>query len=75
MSGWGMAFHLIINEGQSEIYFMVQWFGLISLKTVWVMNVIIWDNESVGHDIWPHISCPSDFVLYLEGYMVDEYLL
>ena len=43
------------------------------LKTIWCMNIILWDYESVWPDIWPqnkviviHILWSSDFALYLE---------
>ena len=29
------------------------------LKTVWCMNIILWDYESVWHDIWPRNKCRS----------------
>ena len=29
------------------------------LKTVWCMNIILWDYESVWHDIWPKNKCRS----------------
>ena len=27
------------------------------LKTIWCMNIILWDYESVWHDIWPQNKC------------------
>ena len=43
-------------------------------KTIWCMNMILWDYESVWPDIWPknkyvtvtYISWSSDFALYFE---------
>ena len=45
------------------------------------MDDCLWDNESAGHDLCPHnkyrsltyTSCSSDFVLYIEGYLIDEH--
>ena len=52
-----------------------------SLKTIWCMNIILWDYESVWHDILlqnkcrsvTYISWYSDFVLYLEDYFIYEH--
>ena len=30
-----------------------------TMKTVWCMNIILWDYESVWHDIWPQNKCRS----------------
>ena len=29
------------------------------LKTIWCMNIILWDCESVWHNIWPQNKCRS----------------
>ena len=39
-------------------YFMVQWFCHI-LKTIWYVNTILWDYESVWPDVWPKNKCRS----------------
>ena len=37
------------SEGQHGLYFTIRWF----CQTIWCMNIIVWDNESVLNDIWP----------------------
>ena len=64
----------VLKWRQHDLYFTVQWFCLISLqtiwcmniillpyilKTTWCMNIILWDYESVWHDIWPQNKCRS----------------
>ena len=48
MGQYDPMFDLKINVGLCDLYFMVQWFCLIS-KTIWCMSVIFSDNETV----WP----------------------
>ena len=69
MSQYNPRFDLKINVGHCDLYFMVQWFCLI-LKTIWWMNIILWDYMSVWPDVWPqnifkslwpYISWSSDF--------------
>ena len=95
MSQYDMTDDLKINVGHCDLYFMVQWFCLISwrlfdvwtsyigimsqydpmfdlklivghcdqwffsyiLKTIWCMNILLWDYESVWHNIWPQNKC------------------
>ena len=101
MSQYDLTCDLKINVGHCDLYFMVQWFYLISrrlfdiwtsyfgimsqydrtfdikinvghwpifhgsvilpyiLKTIWCMNIILRDYESVWHDIWPQNKCRS----------------
>ena len=59
MSQYDPTFDLKINVVHCDLYFMVQWFCLISWKTVWYMNTIFWDYESVWHDSWPQNKCRS----------------
>ena len=47
---------------------------LYILKTVWWMNVILWDNESVGHDLWPHDKCRSQWPIF-QGPVILLYIL
>ena len=42
-----------INVCHCDLYFMVQWFCLVS----WYMNSILWDYESVWPDVWPQNIC------------------
>ena len=55
---WSDMAHLVTltcgswNEGQHDLYSTVQWFSCV-LKTIWYMNIIIWDYESVWPDVWP----------------------
>ena len=102
MSQYDLTCDFKINVGHCDLYFMVQWFCLISwrlfdvwtsyfgimsqydrtfdlknkcrslrpifhgpgilpyiLKTIWRMNIILWDYESVWHDIGPQNKCRS----------------
>ena len=45
MSQYDTTFDFKINVGHCDLYFMVQWFYL--MKTIWYMNTILWDYESV----------------------------
>ena len=67
------SFYLITNIGHSDLYFMVQWFCLISWNTIWWMNKLS-DNDCVAQtstqnkyrSCWPaYISWSSEFTLYL----------
>ena len=40
----------------SDLYFMSHWICLISWKTVWCMHIILWDYESVWHNICLEIN-------------------
>ena len=53
ISQYDLKFDLKINVGHCDLYFMVQWFLPYILKTVCCMSIILWDYESVWHDIWP----------------------
>ena len=48
---YDQAFNLKINIGHCDLYSMEQWFLPYILKTIWCMNIIIWDYESV----WPKV--------------------
>ena len=52
------TFDLKINVGHCDLYFMVQWFWLVP-KTIWWMNIILWDCGSVWPHIWPQNKCRS----------------
>ena len=50
------------------------------LKTIWCMNIVIWDYESVWPKVLPqnkyrshYILWPSDFALYLKDYLMYVY--
>ena len=38
------------------------------------MNVILWDNVSVGHDLWPHNECRSQWPVF-HGTLILFYIL
>ena len=59
MSQYDSTFDLKINVGHCDLYFMVQWFCLISWKSVWCMNIILQDYESVWPHIWHQNKCRS----------------
>ena len=44
------------------------------LKTIWCMNFLVWDNESVWHDIWPPNKCRSLWPIF-HGPVILPYLL
>ena len=51
MSHYDTAFDLTINVGHCDLYFMVQWFYLISWRLdIW--TPYFWDYESVWPDVW-----------------------
>ena len=52
MNQYDTIFDLKINVGHCDLYFMVQWFCHI-LKTIWYINTILWDYESIWSDVWP----------------------
>ena len=56
MSQYNPTCDLKINVGHWP-YFMVQWFLPYILKTIWYMNTILWDYESVWPDVWPQNIC------------------
>ena len=44
------------------------------LKTIWCMNIILWDNESVWHDVWPQNKCRSLWLVF-HGPVILPYIL
>ena len=51
------------------------------MKTIWCMNIIIWDYESVWPKVWPqnkyivtvtYILWSSDFAIYFEDYLMEK---
>ena len=62
------------SEGQHDLYFMVQWFCLISWKTIWCMYIILWEYESVWQDIWPQNYCRSLWSIF-HGPVILPYIL
>ena len=72
MSQYDPTFDLRINVGHCDLYFMVQWFLPYVLKTVWYMNFILQDYESVWPDIWPKTKCWSLWPIY---FMVQWFCL
>ena len=54
MSQYDQTCDLKINVGHCNLYFMVQWFFLpYMLKTLWCLNINIWDYDLVWPDVWP----------------------
>ena len=43
------------------------------LKTIWCMNIIVWDNESVWHNIWSQTNCRSLWPIF-HGPVVLSYI-
>ena len=54
---------LRINVGHCDLYFMVQWFCLISWR-LWCMNILLRDYESVWPDSWPKNKCRSQWPIF-----------
>ena len=76
------TFDLKINVGHCDLYFMVQWLLPYILKTIWCMNILISNCESVWPDVspqnkyrswWPIFHGPVIFALYLEDYLMYEH--
>ena len=44
------------------------------LKTIWCMDIILWDYESVWHDIWRQNKCKSIWPLF-HGRVILPYIL
>ena len=44
------------------------------LKTIWCMNVILWDYESVWPDVWPQKKCRSLWLIF-HGPVIFSYIL
>ena len=44
------------------------------LKTIWCMNVILWDYESVWPDVWPQNKCRSLWPIF-HGPVILPYIL
>ena len=57
------------SEGQHDSYFTVHWF----LKTIWCMNITLWDYESVWPDVWPQNNCRSLWPIF-HGPMILPYI-
>ena len=53
MSHYDPKFDLKINIGHYDLHFMVQVILPYILKTIWCMNIILWEYESVRPDVWP----------------------
>ena len=73
MSQYDTTFDLNIHVSHCDLYFMVQWFCLIS----WIFDVssyILWDNGSVWHDIWPQNICRSLWLIF-HGLVILLYIL
>ena len=63
MGQYDPTFDLKINSGLCDLYFMVQWFCLISPKT-WCMSVIFSDNETLWPKRWPQSKYKSTWPIF-----------
>lgn len=45
MSQYDQMFDLTLQLNHSDIHFIVQWFCLYILKIIWLMNIIVWNND------------------------------
>ena len=77
MNQYDPRFDLKINVGHCDLYFMVHAVILpCILKTIWYMNIIIWDYESVLCDIWPKIIvCHCDLYFMVQWFCVISWRL
>ena len=57
-----------INVGHSDLCFMVQWFCIYILKTIWWMNVKLWHTDSVWHNIWTKNVGHSDLYFLVQWF-------
>ena len=73
MNQYDLMFDLKINVGHCDLYYMVQWFCMI-LKTIWCMNNIIWDYESVWPKVWPQNKYRSAWPIF-HGPVILSYIL
>ena len=81
MCQYDQPFDLKMNVCHCDLYFMVQWCCLISWKTIWCMNIIIWDYESVWPEVWPQNKYRSLWPIfhgpmilsYISDYLMHEY--
>ena len=76
MSQYDPKFDLKINIGHYDLYFMVQWFALH------LEDCLMYEHHTLGllsvwPDVWPQNKCrsiciswSSDFVLYLQDYLI-----
>ena len=73
MSQCDPVFDLKINVGHWSIFH-----GPVSLpyilKTIWFMNTILWDYESVWPDVWPKNKCKSLWPIF-HGPVILSYIL
>ena len=74
MSQFDPMFELKINVGHCVLYFMVQWFLPYGLKTVWCVNIILQNYESVWPDIWPQNKYRSLWPIF-HGPLILPYIL
>ena len=69
------TFDLKINVGHCTVTY-ISWSSDLPyiLKTIWCMNILIWDYESVWPDIWPQNKCRSLWSIFL-GPVILRYIL
>ena len=73
MSQYDPTSNLKIFVGHYDLYFMVHWICLI-FNTFWCMNIILWDYESVWHNIWPLNQCRSLWPIF-HGPLILPFIL
>ena len=58
------------SEGHHDLYFRVQWLCFTHLEDNLTYNVILWDNESMWHDLWPQNKCGSQWpqLLFIDAW-------
>ena len=74
MNQYDPTYDLQIFVGYYDLSFMVHWVCPFILKTVWCMNIILSDYESVWHDIWSRNKCRSLWPIF-HGPVILPYIL
>ena len=72
MSQYDPKFDLKINIGHSPIFHGPVILCYI-LKTIWCMNIILWDYGSVWPDVWPKNKCRSVWPIF-HGPVILSYI-
>ena len=73
MSQYDPVFDLKINVGHWPIFHGPVILPYI-LKTIWCINTVIWDYESVWPDVWPQNKCRSLWPIF-HGPVILPYIL
>ena len=73
MNQYDPTHDLKINVGHCDLYFMVQWFCVVSWRLIWCMNINLGDFGSVWPDVWPKNKCMSLWPIF-HGPLILPYI-